>query len=326
MTYTIIPELRTELERVDAALGGVPDIVGLTPAQNRDLNNRYNAPLNVDLPELRDIHLFKFPANAELDTPSLDGIVYRPEVTRGGKIFFIHGGGWAVCHLRSHERFLRLLAIEAQCEVVGIDYRLAPEHPFPAAINDVTAGLRSLLDHADALGIDSGPTVVSGDSAGANLGLGMLAGEVAAGRQLPVGAVLYYGPYSQNFDQPSYRDFAEDYGLTLAGLKHIWRQYLPRVEHALDPRAVPLAMDDTTLATLPRIDLLAAELDPVTSDSIVLRQRLDALGRSGALHIEPGVTHGFLQMTRNVEAARRVTRQIAQLIRSQLDDMTQGEC
>lgn len=78
-------------------------------------------------------------------------------------------------------------------------------------------------------------------------------------------------------------------------------------------------MDDTTLAALPRLDLLAAELDPVTPDSIALRQRLDALGKTGTLHIEPGVTHGFLQMTRNVEAARRVTRLIAQFIRAQID-------
>jgi acetyl esterase len=184
----------------------------------------------------------------------------------------------------------------------------------------VTAGLRALLDQSEVLGIEPGPLVVSGDSAGANLALGTMAGEVGAGRQLPVGAVLYYGPYSQDFDQPSYRDFAEDHGLTLAGLKHIWRQYLPDTALARDPRAVPLTMDDATLATLPPIDLLAAELDPVTSDSVALRRRLDALGRFGALHIEPGVTHGFLQMTRNVEVARKATWLIARLIRGHLDD------
>ncbi|MEQ1933221.1 MAG: alpha/beta hydrolase [Fimbriimonadaceae bacterium] len=319
MTHTIIPELQAELDRVETILGGLPDIVDLTPAQNRDLNNRYNEPLNIDLPELAEIRLFEFPANADLGTTPLEGIVYRPKVVRGGKVLFVHGGGWAVCHLRSHERFLRLLAIDAQCEVIGIDYRLAPEHPFPAAINDVTAALRTLLNHADALGLDPGPTVVSGDSAGANLGLGMMVGEVMAGRALPVGAVLYYGPYSQEFGQPSYVEFAQDYGLTLAGVKHIWKQYLPTAEHTRDPRAVPLVMDDATLAALPHIDLLAAELDPVTSDSITLRQRLDKLGRPGMLHIEPGVTHGFLQMTRNVETARRATRLVAKLVRQQLD-------
>lgn len=319
MTQTIIPELQAELDRVDAALGGVPDIVGLTPAQSRDLNNRYNEPLNVDLPELDEIRLFEFPANNELGTPTLAGIVYHPKVARGGKVYFVHGGGWSVCHLRSHERFLRLLAIEAQCEVIGIDYRLAPEHPFPAAINDVTAGLRTLLGDAGTLGLDTGPTVVSGDSAGANLSLGCMAGEVIAGSTLPAGAVLYYGPYSQDFDQPSYRDFAENYGLTLAGVKHIWRQYLPKVDDASDPRAVPLRMNDKTLAALPRIDLLAAELDPVTSDSLALRQRLDALGKPGVLHIETGVTHGFLQMTRNVPAARNATSAIARLVRAQID-------
>ncbi|MBL8598301.1 MAG: alpha/beta hydrolase [Devosia sp.] len=319
MTVAILPELQAELDRVEAAVGGVPDIVDLTPEQNRDLNNRYNAPLNVDLPELAEIRLFEFPANADLATPPIEGIVYRPTVARRGKVFFVHGGGWAVCHLRSHERFLRMLAIEAQCEVIGIDYRLAPEHPFPAAINDVTAGLRTLLDHANELGLDPGPTVVSGDSAGANLGLGMMVGEVQAGRALPKGAVLYYGPYSQDFDQPSYRYFAEGYGLTLSALKHIWKQYLPNLVSAEDPRAVPLSMDDATLATLPRIDLLAAELDPVTSDSVLLRRRLDTLGRPGTLHIEPGVTHGFLQMTSKVEAARRATLLIGQLVREQLD-------
>jgi acetyl esterase len=317
--HMITPELQAELDRVDAALGGVPDIVGLTPAQNRDLNNRYNEPLNVDLPDLDEIRLFEFPANDELGTPPLGGIAYRPKVVRGGKVFFVHGGGWAVCHLRSHERFLRLLAIEAQCEVIGIDYRLAPEHPFPAAINDVTGGLRMLLEDAGTLGLDTGPAVISGDSAGANLSLGVMAGEVIAGQALPVGAVLYYGPYSQDFDQPSYRDFAENYGLTLAGVKQIWRQYLPRDEDASDPRAVPLRMDDKTLAGLPPVDLLAAELDSVTSDSVALRKRLEALGRPGTLYVEPGVTHGFLQMTRHVEASRNATGLIARLVRQRLE-------
>lgn len=83
------------------------------------------------------------------------------------------------------------------------------------------------------------PIVVSGDSAGSNLGLGMMAGEAPAGRPLPAGAVLYYGPYSQDFEQPSYREFAEDYGLTLAGPKHVWHQYAPAPNDARDPRAVP---------------------------------------------------------------------------------------
>jgi acetyl esterase len=311
VTYRIDPELKAELDRVDTELGGVPDIVGLTPAQNRDLNNRYNAPLNVDLPELADIRLFEFPANDELGTPVLPGIVYRPKVVRGGKIFFVHGGGWAVCHLRSHERFVRLLAIFAQCEVIGIEYRLAPEHPFPAAINDVTAGLRTLTDDPGHLGLDPGPTVISGDSSGANLGFGAMIGEAQLGRRLPAGAVLYYGPYSQDFEQPSYKEFETNYGLTVAGLHQLWSQYLGDSQRSQDPRAVPLASSDAILATLPRIDLLAAELDPVTSDSISLRRRLDAVGVPGMLKIEPGMTHGYLQMTKHVRAARLGTEWVA---------------
>jgi acetyl esterase len=316
MTHRIIPELQAELDRVEAELGGVPDIVGLTPAENRDLNNHYNAPLNVDLPELESIRRLTIPPDGELGTPPLEAIAFRPFGALEGKIYFVHGGGWVVCHLRSHERFLRLLAITARCEVIGIDYRLAPEHVFPAGLNDSIAGLRAVLEYPRALGVSEGPTVLSGDSAGANLSLGLMVNEVLAGRRLPAGAVLYYGPYSRNFESSSYRDFADGYGLTARGMQHLWNQYLADPLHYTDPRAVPLLMSDAVLGALPRIDLIAAELDPVTSDSIELRRRLDALGRPGILHIEPGVTHGFLQMTRNVEAARRVTRMIAELART----------
>ena len=305
-------EMEVELDRLDRTVTKSIDFTQVPDDRAREIDEEINLVWNLDQPEVGSVLHIRLAPDPLLNAAPCDAVVYSPKAPTNGLIFFIHGGGWAFCNLRTHERFMRVLCNQTGRTVVGVHYRLAPEHPYPAALHDVVSAFRTVLATRDDLGLPRGPVVVAGDSAGGNLALALILHELEAGHQLPVGGLLFYGVFGREFDTPSYKVYAEGELLTTDVMQRLWQWYDPDGTAYRDPLAVPLRASDEQLKKLPPLFLLSAEMDPLTSDTINLKRRLDALGRSDELWIEPGVIHGFLQMTATLHAARQATSRAAE--------------
>lgn len=275
----------------------MPDPATLPVEQARRNFLANNVAWNQPLPPM--------PANDAM----LGGIHCRllsPVGARPGLVVFVHGGGWTFGAPASHERFARLLAEQAKVDVLLPDYRLAPEHPAPAAIEDVLSVLAALRP--------DGPVVLCGDSAGANIAL---AAALARPAQPITMLSLLYGCFAPVFDTGSHQRNGDGrFGLSTSRMRWYWANWLGQAQ---DPRAVPLHAD---LAGLPPCHLLAAALDPLCDDSLMLADRLATAGVPVRLDIVSGVVHGFLQLTARLEPARRATATIAAEIAAALDPQT----
>jgi acetyl esterase len=210
---------------------------------------------------------------------------------------------------------MRLLALESDAAVIGVDYRLAPEHPFPAPLDDCVAAVRWIRAEAAGLGIDPDRVVLAGDSAGANLALASLLSLRDAG-DLPVqGGALFYGCFWRRFDTPAHARFGDgSWRLGSAEMRWFWQHYLGD-SATPDPRAEPLHAD---LGGLPPLLLTAAALDPLYDDTIELDRRLEAAGVARQLEVYPGLVHGYMQWTPRCAAARAAVRDAGQAIRRML--------
>lgn len=285
------PEMAAIMARLTAEDGHLPDPTTVPAAKGRAQAEAGNLRWNLDLPPME---------TAELTLPGGAARLFRPPSARGA-ILYIHGGGWAFCSLDTHDRAMRYLAEATGMAVIGIDYRLAPEHPYPAGLDDSVAAWRAL---PEALGL-AGPIGVSGDSAGANLALALMLREQEAGRRLPEFGLLFYGVYAVDHDTDSHRRFGPGgYGLTSAKMIRYRDWYAPDPATWGDPSVSPLAASDAALAALPPLYLNAAGLDPLLGDTLALGDRLRALGRADPVRVHRGVIHGFMQMTSALAEAR----------------------
>jgi acetyl esterase len=169
--------------------------------------------------------------------------------TIGPGILYLHGGGWVICSLDTHDGVCRRLANASGLRVASLDYRMAPEHPFPAPLDDCIAATGWLMEHGPELGIDPRHLALAGDSAGANLSLATLLALRDQGRPLPRSAALIYGAFSADLDSPSHRAFGSgDYVLSTPTMHWFWDQYVPDRTARDNPLVSPLAAD---LAGLP---------------------------------------------------------------------------
>lgn len=302
------PEMAALLARVAAETGPLVDPTTLPPAEGRALSEEGNRRWNVDLPAMAAIGEAFVADDADLGTGRVRLKVLVPPGAGTGAIIFVHGGGFAFCSPETHERCARVLALESGLPVLLPEYRLAPEHPYPAGLMDVIATIRRAFVASAPFGVVAGPLIVSGDSAGANLALAALLHEAKNGRQPVAGALLFYGTYAGDFRTESYRDFENGPGLTTAKMQRYWHWYVGDRDASADPLACPLLASDEALAALPPLHLMAAGVDPLLSDSIALHERLKHLGREETLTVVPGVTHGFLQNTLDLAAAREALR------------------
>lgn len=298
------------MAKVEAETGPLPDPTLLAPADGRALSARSNERWNVNLPEMASDEDVWVAADPTLGSAHCRIRLLTPENAEDGIVMFVHGGGFAFCSPETHERCARVLAIETRMTIAMPDYRLAPENPFPAGLLDTVACLRALLD-GNFTGLDSGPVFISGDSAGANLALAAMLHEDAEGRKLPDAGLLFYGNYAADFSGSSYVRFENGPGLATAKMRRYWDWYAGNHNIETDPLACPAIAADTALSRLPPLYLMAAGVDPLFCDTATLHTRLKALGRNDIFDIIPGVTHGFLQNTNELEAARDALRAAA---------------
>ncbi|MFB6296440.1 MAG: alpha/beta hydrolase [Halobacteriales archaeon] len=207
---------------------------------------------------------------------------------------FYHGGGWVIGTLDTHEPICRALAGAADCVVVSVDYRLAPEHPFPAALEDCYAATRWVSDNAATLHADPDRVAVGGDSAGGNLAAAVAQACRDHGGPELVHQLLVYPVTDHAFDTDSYAENAEGYFLTRADMEWFWDHYLDSRFDGNNPYASPLRARD--LGGLPPASVVTAGFDPLRDEGIAYAKRLDAAGVAVEHHHYDGAIHGFFGM------------------------------
>lgn len=312
----LAPEMAALAARVLAEDGPQPDPTLMAPADGRRAAEIGNRRWNVALPAMERTGTAEVRADDGLGSAKVRLLVLVPPDARDGAILFVHGGGFAFCSPETHERCARMLAAETGLPVILPDYRLAPEHPFPAGLLDVVASWRAAFEATAHLGVRRGPLILAGDSAGAGLCVSALLHE--AGRTEADAALLFYGVYDADFDTPSYRAFTDGPGLTRAKMQRYWDFYVADAAARATPLVAPLLASDAALAALPPLHLMAAGIDPLLSDTLNLEARLAALGRPERTQVVPGVVHGFLQMTNDLPQAREALGQAADFVKGRI--------
>ena len=294
------PEIALILREIEQA--GVPPVSSLTIEVARAQVEERNQALNQDPPKLASV--------TELEMPGPGGPIrlrhYRPaEDAALPLVIYFHGGGFALGSLDSHDRLMRLLALDSGAALIGVDYRLAPEHPLPAGLDDCVAAVRWIRAEARRLGVVPDRVVLAGDSAGANLALASLLDLRDAGEMPCKGAALLYGCYWRRLDTASHAQFGDgSWRLGTAEMRWFWQHYLGD-RASPDPRGEPIYAD---LQGLPPLFVTAAALDPLGDDTAELGRRLEAAGVDHRLEVYEGVVHGFMQMTERSSAARAAMR------------------
>lgn len=220
--------------------------------------------------------------------------VYRPEAVGPLPIVvYAHGGGFVFCDLDSHDGLCRNIANLVPAVVVSVDYRLAPEHSWPAAAEDVYAVTCWASDHAAALGADPGRLVVAGDSAGGNLAAVTAVLARDRGGPMPAAQLLLYPVIAADFDTESYRLFGQGYYNPKPALQWYWDCYVPSFEDRAHPYATPLNAD---LHGLPPAVVVVAGHDPLRDEGLAFGAALEAAGvPTVQLRYEGGI-HGFMTM------------------------------
>jgi acetyl esterase len=224
----------------------------------------------------------------------LEARLYVPE--GGGAdsalLVYFHGGGFVVCDLETHDNTCRFLARESEARVLSVDYRLAPEHHFPAAIEDAFAAFCFAVEHAPELGADPGRVAVGGDSAGGNLAAGVAGLAALDGGPTPAFQLLFYPWLDLSAKRDSYRLFGEGFYLTEGDLDWYKRHYLLQESDALDPRCSPLLADERE--GIAPAYIATSGFDPLRDEGEEYAQQLRAAGVPVALRRHRGVIHGFV--------------------------------
>lgn len=240
--------------------------------------------------------------------------IYRPSVVvtsrRSAALVWFHGGGWTVGDLELADAPCRALANRAGVVVVSVGYRLAPEHPFPAALEDAEAAVRWVADSADKLGIDPGRLAVGGDSAGGNLAA-VLCQQLRASGPALCFQLLVYPVTDGRLATRSMLDHADGYGFTRDEMEWYWRQYVGDDGPRDDPRVSPLLAPDDALAGLPPAIVITAELDPLRDEGEAYGRRLQEAGVPCEITRYRRMVHGFFSMCGLVPAARTASRHAA---------------
>lgn len=304
---TIDPQLAPFIEGVAAAWARHPPFDTLSPAEAREAAETVRAPWAQGGPAMATTRELAVPFGRE-------GVRIRAHLPSTGKplpaLVYLHGGGWTIFSLDTHDRLMREYAAAAGIAVVGVDYSLSPEAKFPRAIEETAAVLRWLAAHGEELGIDGDRLALAGDSAGAHISAAaaLMLREADEGSLLAC-LVLNYGTFDDDFSRPSYRRYGGgEYTLSRDEMVAFWRQHLPEDGAAGNPLARPLR---ARLDGLPPTLLGVTEIDPLHDDSMAMAAALRAAGVAAEARVYPGTTHGFLEAMSVAEVSRRAIAETA---------------
>lgn len=284
---------------------GAPPLHELTPEQGRTAYIAMRTVSKVQLHEIRDI--------------DAGGVKCRHYRTTGQTpaplLIYYHGGGWVIGDLESHDDVCRKLASQARCDVIAVDYRLAPEHPAPAAVDDCIAATKWIIANAKSLGIDPTRVAIGGDSAGGNLSaiVAMHSGEK------PVFQLLVYPATDMRMGQQSHKDNAQGYLLTADSMKWFIGHYLQGDEKKkLDPKVSPILSSDADLKKSPPTLVITAEFDPLRDEGEEYAAKLASLGVPTSTVRFHGQIHAFFGMSELLDDAAAAISLSASYLRKYL--------
>jgi acetyl esterase len=304
------PEALAYLERVDAL--GVPPLESMAAGEARSMRN---AAMIANGGEGERVERVE-----ELRAPGLRGeIALRlyAETTEAMQpcVVYFHGGGYVYGDLDTHDAVCRAMAKEAGATVIAVDYGLAPEVRYPAAVDDAYAAMVWVADEAERLGVDVERISVAGDSAGG--GLAAVMALRCRDEQWPrlVGQVLVYPVADLSaLETGSYREFAEGYGLTRAAMAWFREQYLAEAGQRFEVEASPLLEED--LRGLPPALVVTAEFDPLRDEGEAYAERLKAAGVRVTQTRYAGMIHGFFSMRGVMSDGRAAMREVGAFLRA----------
>jgi len=249
----------------------------------------------------------------------IPGRLYTPIGSAEGPqplLVYFHGGGWVIGDLDTQDSAVRFLAAHAELPVLSVEYRLAPEHPFPAATEDAFAAFRWAVENADDLGVDAARIAVGGDSAGGNLAAGVSLAARDEDGIAPAMQLLIYPVTDAAGEQESRRLFADRFLLTSADMDWFEEHYLPDAAAGQDPRVSVLRAED--LSGLAPAYVATAGFDPLRDEGEAYAERMRAAGTRVALRRHPGLIHGFANMTAISRSAREAMSEVAGALRMAL--------
>jgi len=300
------PQVRKLLDGLEAV--GGPRYIEMSAEDGRQWFNDLRRPYEVPIGHV-----------ADREIPGPEGEIpvrlYTPvEVTADAlpALVYFHGGGWVVGDLESHDPVCRALANASGCKVISVDYRLAPEHPWPAAPDDSFAAVQWVVANADSIGVDGQRIAVGGDSAGGNLAAAVTLRARAAQSPYISFQLLIYPALDASMSLPSIGENAEGYFLEKAGMDWFYGHYIPAGTDEKDPDISPMFCDD--LAGLPSAYIVTAGYDPLRDEGRDYADRLKNAGVPVTYANYPGMVHGFFGFQATVDAAREAVQDAGQAI------------
>jgi acetyl esterase len=300
------PQVQTFLGRMREL--GIPGIGELPPHQARAVQDDAAATVFGPVPDVSwEDRSVPGPAGA------IPVRVYRPGDDPAPPVLvYFHGGGWVLGSLNTHHGVCASLADLSGCVVCSVDYRMAPEHRFPAAVEDAWAATTWLAEHASEVGGRAGALAVGGDSAGGNLAAVCALRARDTGLRLAL-QLLVYPVADADLDTSTYREFAEGYYLTAYSMRWFWDHYLPEGDR-FHPDASPLRADDLA-GTAPAF-VLTAEFDPLRDEGETYARRLEKAGVPVTLRRYDGMIHGFYRMPAVIDDANEALAETAAALRA----------
>lgn len=279
------PDIRRFVDAINAAYVAHAAPPGSDMATRRSVAERVRKPWREGGPIM-----------AESVDMNMDGIrlrLHRPVAeAKLPVMLYIHGGGWTLFSIDTHDRLMREYAARAGIAVIGIDYSLSPEHKFPVALNECSAALDWIAANAARLGLDAERVLIGGDSAGANLSVTTCLLRRDAGKALPAAMLLNYGAFAPEHT-PSYARFGQgDYSLEADEMDVFWDNYVAEPAQLDDPLVAPLRAD---LTGLPPAFLAIAECDILADCNHSFAARLTEARVATECHVYAGATHSFLE-------------------------------
>jgi len=302
------PPVRAHLERLAAQAGTIPS--GATDADGDDAVRIAELRANPSWVRLPDDEVVE---SRDLDADGLALRLYRPRAEHRGTLVFAHGGGWVAGDLDNNDALCRALAVATGTQVLSVDYRLAPEHPFPAGLDDLERALRFAASGADG-SVDPARIGVAGHSAGGSLAAA-LALRSREGRAPGIRIQVLLCPVLDAPDpgRPSYRAHTENLPLTAKGMQWYWRLYLQDAAGAVPVEAAPLRA--AVVAGAAPAVIVAAEVDPLSDEAEEYASRLAASAVPVSFVRRAGVPHLFLVFP-STPARDEVLEQIAPVVRA----------
>ena len=304
------PQIETLLQKM--AQQGAPPVHTLTAVQARESRNPIFIKLGGPPEAVANVQDVNIPGPAG----QIPIRIYTPQGSEPFPILvYFHGGGFVICNLDTHDALCRSLANGASCIVVSVDYRLAPEHKFPAAVEDAYAATRWVADNANRISGDATRIAVSGDSAGGNLAavVSLMARE-KGGPSLIYQLLVYPVTDLSSVDTDSYREHGEGYILTKEGVEYYRDHYIGRREELQNSYASPLLAQE--LSGLPPALVITAEFDVLTDEAEAYADRLKKAGVPVKYTCYKGMIHAFFSLAAVVDRARDAMDEATAALRS----------